>query len=74
MSKQVKVLVMVLICTFLWGAGYPVVKLSYTYFSIDSKDIPSKIYFAGIRFLIAGVMTLAVREQTSTTYTNTDLK
>jgi len=49
---------MALICTFLWGAGYSVVKYSYSEFGILSDDIPSKLLFAGIRFLLAGGLTL----------------
>jgi len=47
-----------LLCTFLWGAGYSVVKYSYQAFGIPSGDIPSKLLFAGIRFLLAGGLTL----------------
>ena len=49
---------MALVCTFFWGAGYSVVKVSYQAFGIPAGDIPSKLLFAGIRFLLAGLLTL----------------
>ncbi len=49
---------MALVCTFLWGAGYSVVKYSYQAFGIPAGDVPSKLLFAGIRFLLAGLLTL----------------
>lgn len=46
-----------LICAFLWGCGYSVVKTGYVLFEIESADVPAKILFAGIRFVLAGMMT-----------------
>lgn len=48
-----------LICTFFWGAGYPVLKLSYRFWEIDAADVPGKLLFAGIRFTAAGLILLA---------------
>lgn len=44
------------VCTFFWGAGYPVLKISYEYWAIESSDVISKLLFAGIRFTIAGLL------------------
>lgn len=55
-----KVLILALVCTFLWGAGYPVVKISYKYFEIAASDVASKMLFAGIRFSIAGIITFLI--------------
>ncbi len=57
-NLSLKTVCMALFCTFLWGAGYSVVKYSYQAFGIPAGDIPSKLLFAGIRFLLAGVLTL----------------
>ncbi len=46
------------LCTLLWGTAYPLIKLSYSGMQIDS--VPDKLLFAGLRFLIAGVMVFAV--------------
>ncbi|MBQ8508693.1 MAG: DMT family transporter [Clostridia bacterium] len=47
-----------LICSFLWGCGFSVVKTGYRLFAIDGGDVPSKILFAGFRFILAGGMIL----------------
>ena len=49
-----------IICTLLWGSAFPGVKIGYKLFGITSGDIPSYILFAGIRFLIAGIITLVL--------------
>src|SRR5574344_884631 len=43
-------------CNFLWGSAFPCVKTGYRLFSIESNDTMSQILFAGIRFLLAGIM------------------
>lgn len=48
-----------LTATILWGSAYPCIKLGYEWFGIEAQDIPAKLVFAGIRFLLAGLMTLA---------------
>lgn len=45
-------------CALGWSLAYPFIKLGYQSFSIDSQDIGSKILFAGIRFLGAGILLL----------------
>ncbi|MBQ2709820.1 MAG: EamA/RhaT family transporter, partial [Clostridia bacterium] len=47
-----------LICAFLWGCGYSVVKSGYALWNVAADDVPAKILFAGIRFLLAGAMVL----------------
>lgn len=48
------------ICCFLWGSAFPVIKIGYEFFNIDSNDTASIILFAGIRFVIAGVLTITI--------------
>ena len=48
-----------LICAFLWGCGFSVTKTGYTLFSINS--VPDKILFAGLRFILAGLLTLGCK-------------
>ena len=57
-----------LICAFLWGCGFSVTKTGYSRFAVGS--VPDKILFAGIRFILAGVMTLICKISTG----KTDLK
>lgn len=43
---------------FLWGSAAPCIKLGYRFFSIASEDIMSQILFAGVRFTLAGILTI----------------
>lgn len=43
-------------CTLLWGTAFPFIKLGYSTFEISDSDLGTKILFAGIRFLTAGIM------------------
>ena len=51
---------MAAICCCLWGSAFPVIKIGYNLFNIDSSDTASIILFAGIRFILAGVLTVAI--------------
>lgn len=42
------------LCCLLWGSAYPAIKNGYVLFHINSNDIPSKLLFAGYRFILAG--------------------
>ncbi|WP_039055527.1 DMT family transporter [Enterobacter sp. Bisph1] len=46
------------LCCLLWGSSYPAIKNGYELFHIATDDIPSKVVFAGYRFLFAGVLLL----------------
>ena len=46
-------------CCLLWGSSYPAIKSGYLLFGIAPTDIPSKLVFAGWRFLLAGLVLLA---------------
>ena len=46
------------LCCLLWGSSYPAIKSGYELFHIATDDIPSKIVFAGYRFLFAGALLL----------------
>ena len=47
-------------CCLLWGSAYPAIKNGYAMFGIAASDIPSKLVFAGYRFIPAGLLLLAV--------------
>ncbi len=47
-----------LICCALWGSAFPCVKLGYEMFCIPSNASASQILFAGMRFALAGGLTL----------------
>ncbi|MEZ6875843.1 DMT family transporter [Enterobacter sp. KBR-315C3_2022] len=46
------------LCCLLWGSSYPAIKSGYALFEIATDDIPSKVVFAGYRFLFAGILLL----------------
>ena len=45
-------------CCLLWGSAYPAIKNGYAMFGIAANDIPSKMVFAGYRFVFAGLLLL----------------
>ena len=47
-------------CCLLWGSAYPAVKSGYALFNIAANDIPSKLVFAGYRFIPAGLVLLLI--------------
>ena len=57
-SKTAVMSCLALFCTFLWGSAFPSIKLGYEAFNIT--DTNSKILFAGVRFFIAGIMTIII--------------
>ena len=60
-SKLSKIYVMAplaLLCCFLWGSAFPMVKTGYAMFSIGESDTASQILFAGIRFALAGILVI----------------
>ena len=56
-DKYICVLTAVL-CTLLWGTAYPLIKLAYADMNIVA--VSDKLLFAGLRFLIAGLMVFVV--------------
>ena len=48
------------LCTLMWGSAFPCIKMGYELFRIDAEDIPSKLIFAGARFLLAGIIVLVI--------------
>lgn len=48
----------------LWGSAYPAIKNGYALFHIAAGDVPSKLVFAGWRFLFAGIVLLVMAAMT----------
>ena len=57
-----------LVCCFLWGSAFPCVKIGYQLFDIAARDISSQILFAGVRFTLAGFLTIAIGSALSRTF------
>lgn len=47
-------------CCLLWGSAFPFIKIGYKFFEIASSDTATIILFAGVRFFLAGVLTVAI--------------
>lgn len=45
-----------LLCCALWGISTPIVKMGYAY--LDAAHVPSLLLWAGIQFVLAGVLTV----------------
>ena len=50
--------IIAIVCCALWGSAFPFVKIGYKLFNIT--DTSSQIFFAGLRFTIAGIMTIII--------------
>lgn len=46
--------------TFLWGSAFPFIKLSYEELQIEESAYGQQLFFAGERFLLAGVLLLLI--------------
>lgn len=56
LNNKKKGIAAALFCMFLWGSAFPVLKLSYEELNIPADDFMTKIYFAGIRFFLSGIL------------------
>lgn len=54
LKKRWVAMLCAVLCTVLWGSAYPVIKYGYEQLNIDT--VPDKLMFAGVRFLLAGLM------------------
>ena len=57
-SNRKVVFLLATLCCLLWGSSYPAIKNGFALFAIAPTDIPSKMVFAGYRFLFAGLVLL----------------
>lgn len=60
LQNSAVVALLALVCCFLWGSAFPCVKIGYDLFSIAAEDTASQILFAGTRFTLAGLLTIAI--------------
>ncbi len=49
-----------LFCALLWGSAFPAIKTGYELFQIDTTSVYAILVFAGVRFTIAGLLTLLI--------------
>lgn len=57
-TKNRNIVAFALIATLLWGSAFPGVKIGYEMFRIEGADMGGKMLFAGLRFSMAGLLTL----------------
>ncbi|MBQ9764811.1 MAG: DMT family transporter [Lachnospiraceae bacterium] len=57
-TKPLGIGLLACLCCLLWGSATPAIKIGYEWFGIEADDVASRILFAGVRFIIAGVLTV----------------
>ncbi len=63
-QNKFSVICLSLFVSVLWGTLFPMIKLGYDTFGIDSDNVASILVFAGLRFFISGIiLVLAVSEK-----------
>lgn len=45
-----------MLCCLLWGSAFPCIKIGYGLWNIESADTAGQILFAGMRFVLAGIL------------------
>lgn len=60
LTKTIFVWLIAAVCCFLWGSAFPSIKVGYRLFNISSSDTASIILFAGVRFFLAGILTVII--------------
>lgn len=58
LTTKWSVISIAIFCSLLWGSAFPVLKVSYEELQMVPEDTSAKIVFAGMRFLLAGVILL----------------
>ena len=58
LSTRAGILCAAVAANLLWGSAAPGIKLGYRFFEIGSEDVMSQILFAGVRFTLAGILTV----------------
>lgn len=64
-QHPVWVVVFALIAAIAWGWAYPLIKLGFEEFGITSAMTGSKMLFAGVRFMLSGLIVLAIAKATN---------
>ncbi|WP_300386540.1 DMT family transporter [Clostridium sp.] len=60
-TNRINIIIIAVICTFLWGSAFPSIKVGYDLFNISVGNVGSKLIFAGYRFFLAGVIVLIIK-------------
>ncbi|MBQ3935514.1 MAG: DMT family transporter [Ruminococcus sp.] len=57
-KKEAAIFAGALLCCFLWGSAFPCIKIGYKLWNIDGGDTWRIIRFAGVRFVLAGLLVI----------------
>lgn len=55
-KNKIGVFLTALLCTVSWGLCYPLIKLNQDYFSVQSTDVFSQFFLAGVRMTFSGIL------------------
>lgn len=55
-----QVAMLAMVCCALWGSAFPCIKIGYNLFQITGGDTATQIFFAGLRFTLAGLLTVLI--------------
>lgn len=59
-SNTLVLVLVALFCCALWGSATPAIKMGYELLDVDKSSVSSIMLFAGIRFAVAGVLTVII--------------
>ena len=59
LARPLVVAALAVACNVLWGSAIPFINLGYRLFAIPAGETASQILFAGCRFFLAGLLTIA---------------
>lgn len=57
-QRPIPLLICAVIATALWGSAIPAIKIGYDLFGITESGAPTKFVFAGVRFILAGILVI----------------
>lgn len=60
LTKKAWVITLAAFCCLLWGSAFPSIKIGYKLWNIGSDDRMAQILFAGMRFFLAGILTILI--------------
>ena len=60
-SNKITVVLLAAVVSVLWGTLFPMIKIGYKVFEIDNTQVASIMLFAGVRFLISGIILVSMQ-------------
>ena len=73
-TQQPFVSLLATLTALIWAFAFPLIKTGFSVFAVTSADTGSKTLFAGIRFFIAGIVTLLIAKISSEKFSLPDKK